>query len=351
MGIWKYFLKRLLSVPPTILLVLLIIFTVFSIVGNQSTVSSQFPEYSNTFTSFLHAYLVFDKNILTGNWGYLGAIRGQSTFSGQVFSLVQQFLFSTLEVVLISAPIALAISFPLGRYLGTRHTEIKAKITRGLVIAGYVTPAYIIAVILQVLLGQGTIPGNPFGVFPIVGAYNFLSMPIPLPAWLASNGSVLLSHPTHMLFFDALINGSLGVAKDAFMHLVLPVITLVISITGVVTFLLESGYTDNMGMEYVRGARSKGLPENYIIKRHVRKNAVLPVMASATIMVAYLLSNIIMMEYVFSFPGIGLFLITTILYGQYYPTAVIIFLLSLIIIAIGIAIDVVNYAKNPLIRN
>lgn len=351
MGIWRYFLKRLLSVPPTILLVLLFIFTVFSIVGKQSTVSTQFPAYSNTVLSFLHAYLVFDKNVLTGNWGFLGALEGQATFTGQVFSLVQQFFFSTFEVALISAPIALAISFPLGRYLGTRHAEKKAKIIRGLVIIGYVTPAYIIAVVLQLIFGQGAIPGNPLGVFPIVGAFNLLSMPIPLPSWLLSNGSVLLSHPTHMLFFDSLINGNLSVARDAFMHLVLPVVTLVISITGVVTFLLESGYTDNMGMEYVRGARSKGLPEKYIIRRHVRKNAVLPVMASTTIMVAYLLSNIIMMEYVFSFPGIGLFLIKTILNGQYYPTAVIIFLLSLIVIAIGIAIDVVNYAKNPFVRN
>ncbi len=353
MGIWKYFLKRLLSVPPTILLVLLLIFVVFSTVGGgiASPYSTQFPAYSNTLLSFLHAYFLFVFNILTGQWGYLGALKDTPTFTGQLVSLVQQFFFSTLEVVLIAAPIALAISFPLGRYLGTLHTEKKAKILRGIVIVGYVTPAYITAVVLQVVLGQGAIQGNPLGVFPIVGAYNLLTMPVPLPGWLLSNGSVLLSHPTHMLFFDALINGNMKVASDAFMHLVLPVVTLVISITGVVTFLLESGYTDNMGMEYVRGARSKGLPENYIIKRHVRKNAVLPVMASATIMVAYLLSNIIMMEYVFTFPGIGLFLITTILYGQYYPTAVIIFLLSLIVITIGIIIDVVNYAKNPLVRS
>lgn len=351
MNIWTYFLKRLGSIPPTILIILYFIFVIFSAIGNASSYSSAFPTFSDSVISYLAAFGKFVENILTGNWGFLAAYRNEPTFSGPVSLLVNVYFFSTLEVIIFAAPISLLISFPLGRYLGTHHAYNLAKLGRSLTIMGYLVPAYVVALLLQVSLGKGVIAGNPLAVFPITGAYDPTAFPsgIALPAWLENNG-VLISSPTHMLLFDSLIHGDYTLALNAFMHLVLPVTTLVIGITAIVTSLLESGYTDNMGMEYVRGARSRGVPEKQIEIRHVRRNATLPVMASTTIMVAYLLSNVIMMEYVFDYPGIGALLVTTMTYGQYYPTAVIIFLLGLIVILMGITVDMVHYAKNPLVR-
>ena len=350
MSMWAYFLKRLASVPPTILIILYFIFVVFSFIGNGSPISSGFPAFSDSITSYLTAFGIFVVDILIGHWGYLTA-GTEATYSGPLTMLIDIYLFSTLEVVIIAAPIALIISFPLGRYLGTHHTYRLAKFGRSAVIVGYLTPAYVVGLLLQVLLGKGVISGNPLAVFPITGAFNPIALPsgVPKPAWLESNG-VLISSPTHMLLFDSLIHGDYTLAANAFMHLVLPVTTLVIGITAIVTSLLEAGYTDNMGTEYVRSARSRGVPERQIEIKHVRPNAVMPVMASATIMVAFLLSNIVMMEYVFDYPGIGLFLITTMAHGQYYPTAVTIFLLGLILIFGAITIDTIHYAKNPLVR-
>lgn len=350
MNVWTYFLRRLAAIPPTILIILLFIFVTFSLIGNPSPVSTQLPPYSDSVRSFLGAYWTFVTQILTGNWGYLGALPKQLTYSGKLSLLVTIYLYSTLQVVLLAAPLALAISFPLGRYLGTNHTEKKAKFLRGAVVIAYLTPAYIVAILLQVFLGKGVIKGDPFGVFPVIGATDITAFPFGPPKWMLSSGGILVSNPTHMVLFDSIIHFDYTVAANAFMHLVLPVLTLMISILGVVTFLLESGYVDNIGKEYVKGARSKGMIERDVILKHVRRNAVMPVMASTTIMVAYLLSNIVMMEYIFSYPGIGMFLYTTITHGQYYPTAVIIFLFSLIVIIMGLVIDTLYYIKNPLIR-
>ena len=349
MSVWTYSLKRLISIPPTIVIILLIVFLIFSYIGNASPVSSQFPSYNPAIVSFLSAFVKFLAQILTGNWGYLGALKGQPTFSGQLTTLVSIYFYATLEIILIAAPIALLISFPMGRYLGTHASFRFPKAVRTLVAAAYLTPAYVVGLLLQVFFGQGTVKGNPLGIFPIEGAFDASALPVNPPSWLQNQG-VLVSQPTHMLLFDSLIHGDYALAYNLLLHLVLPIFTLVITISAVVIFLLESGYVDNMGMEYVRSARSRGVPEKLIVKKHVRKNAVLPVMASTTIMVAYMTSNIIMMEYVFAYPGIGMFLITTMLHGQYYPTAVIVFLLGLLIVAMGISIDILNYIKNPLAR-
>lgn len=352
MNIWSYVLRRIATIPPSLFIILLIIFLVFSTVGHASPVSSQFPAYSgDSVLSFLSAYGLFCAMIFGKDWGYLGALHGQPTFSGPVSQLVTIYFLSTLEVVLIAAPIALLISFPLGRRLGTNHTRKTAKVARTLVAAGYLTPAYVVALILQLFFGKGVIRGNPIGVLPVTGAYNPSVFLVngSVPNWLESNG-ILISSPTHMLLFDSIIHGDFAVTYTILIHMILPVITLVVSITAVVTFLLESGYVDNMGQEYVKSARSRGVPERQIVIKHVRRNAVIPVLASTTIMVAYLLSNIIMMEYVFAYPGIGLFLVTTMTHGQYFPTAVIIFFIGLIIIFIGIAIDIIHFIKNPVIR-
>ena len=351
MNFWTYFLRRVASIPPTILIILLIIFIVFSTVGNANTVSTAFPAYSDSLQSFLMAFGIFVANILTGNWGLLNHLPSQQAFTGPLNMLISIYFYSTLEVVMIAAPVALLISFPLGRYLGTHPADKMAMLLKMLVATGYLMPAYVVGLLLQVVFGRNAITRNPLVVFPMSGAFNINALFIgnSVPSWITTNG-ILIPQPTHMLLFDALIHGDMLLASDALMHLALPLATLIISITAVVTFSLESGYVDNMGQEYVRSARSRGIPERQVVIRHVRRNAVLPVMASATIMIAYILSNIIMMEYVFDYPGIGMFLVITMTAGQYYPAAVVIFLLGLIVIITGITIDMVNYLKNPFIR-
>lgn len=351
MGLWKYFFRRLGSVPPTIVIILFIIFVIFSTIGNPNPYSTKFPAYSNSVPSFLVAFATFSADVLTGKWGYLGAVPFSHEIQGPVNLLVMVYFFSTLEVLLIAAPIALLISFPLGRYIGTHQTRKTAKILKTMVAVGYLMPAYVVALLLQLFFGQGVIQGNPLGVFPISGAYDilvFLQSTSPT-GWIHS-GVIISSVPTHMLLIDSLLHGNLLIASDALLHLILPMITLIIGITAVVTFSLETGYVENMGLEYVRSARSRGVSERKIVIKHVRKNAVLPVLSSATIMVAYILSNVVMMEYVFAYPGIGYFLVQTMTEGQYYPTAVVIFLLGLIVVITGIAVDMINYAKNPISR-
>ena len=345
-----FLLKRTLTSVPILFGVILILFLIFSYMGAQEVYSTKIPIVSDSFFSSVISYFKFVFNIFSGHWGYLSLPPGIQGYTGSVVFWVSVDFPMTFEMVLFSIAVALVISFPLGRYLGTHYHGTISTLLRNLVSLGFAMPAYMTGFILLTIFGKGVIQGNPLAVFPTSGFISYNALGLFPPKWLLSNGN-LISSPTHMIVFDALIHDNLPIAWNALIHLVLPVTTLVISITGILTFMLQSGYADNMGLEYVRNARSKGLSEKDVILHHVKRNAVLPELASSTIMIAYLLSNIVMVEYVFTYPGAGTLLIDTIAQHQYYPTSVIIFLFAVIMIVSSIIVDIIYFAKNPLVRN
>ncbi|MCL5794099.1 MAG: ABC transporter permease [Candidatus Thermoplasmatota archaeon] len=350
MDFWAYLLRRSLAAIPTLIGVLLVLFVIFTYMGNSAAYSTHIPAENGSFGSFAIAFFTFIYDVLTGNWGVIyTSPKSSAPYSGSVSGAIGLFFPFTLQVVLISVPIALMISFPLGRYLGTHYHGKFSSVLRGGVIAGYVTPAYAVGLLLQTIFGKDILTGDPLGVLPYYGWLSQSLLASSAQTWLINNGQIA-PRPTHLILLDSLIHGDLPVFWSAVDHLILPIITLVVGMVGVVTMMLESGYAENMGLEYVRSARARGTPERRIVFNHVRRNAILPPLVSASIMVAYLLSNIVMMEYVFSYPGIGYFLIETMTIGQYYPAIVIIFLFAIIMIISSIAVDAIYFLKNPLVR-
>jgi peptide/nickel transport system permease protein len=88
-------------------------------------------------------------------------------------------------------------------------------------------------------------------------------------------------------------------------HLVLPVITLTFTLIAHVSRLTRSSMIDTLRSQYVRNARAKGLPEGHVIRRHALRNALLPTITVLAIDVGWLMGNIVVVEAVFSYPGIG----------------------------------------------
>lgn len=88
-------------------------------------------------------------------------------------------------------------------------------------------------------------------------------------------------------------------------HMVLPVITLTFTLIAHVSRLTRSSMIETLRSNYVRNARAKGLPESTVIRRHALRNALLPTITVLAIDVGWLLGNIVVVEAVFSYPGIG----------------------------------------------
>jgi peptide/nickel transport system permease protein len=88
-------------------------------------------------------------------------------------------------------------------------------------------------------------------------------------------------------------------------HLVMPVITLSVVISALLLKVTRSSMLEALGQDYVMTARSKGLREKMVINRHVRRNALIPVITIAGVTIAGLLNGVIVVEVIFNYPGIG----------------------------------------------
>jgi len=109
---------------------------------------------------------------------------------------------------------------------------------------------------------------------------------------------------------DAILNGEWAIFWDAIRHLIGPIITLAYLWWAFLLRITRSSMLDVLNADYVRTARAKGVPERVLIRRHVRRNALIPVVTVAGSMVLGLLGGVVIVETVFDYKGIGLLVAT-----------------------------------------
>jgi len=110
---------------------------------------------------------------------------------------------------------------------------------------------------------------------------------------------------TGIITLDAILNWNWFVFADALRHLVLPVIVLSYVSWAMLLRVTRSSMLETLRQEYVMTARAKGLPERIVIKRHARRNALIPVATVAGLTVAFLFNGLVITEYIFDLHGLG----------------------------------------------
>lgn len=137
---------------------------------------------------------------------------------------------------------------------------------------------------------------------------------------------------------------------DSLAHLILPGFTLALFSIVMVARLLRSSILDILSAGYIRTARGKGLPERLVILRHVLKNAAIPVVTVVGVQVGTLLGGIVVIEYVFGYPGIGRLLFQAVSYKDIPVIEAIIILIAFSIVLINILVDFFYTLLDPRIR-
>ena len=110
---------------------------------------------------------------------------------------------------------------------------------------------------------------------------------------------------TGFLTLDGILNGNYPVTWDAIRHLMLPGITLAVFQWALFVRIMRSSLLEEYKQDYITTARSKGLSERLIMQIHATRNAVLPVISSAGVATSMLFGNLIVVEVLFGFGGIG----------------------------------------------
>ena len=156
--------------------------------------------------------------------------------------------------------------------------------------------------------------------------------------------------PVLILFF-AIQLGWLPVSgSGSLAHLVLPAITMGGALAAILTRMVRTSMLEELGQDYVRTARAKGLPECTTVYRHALRNAMIPVITVLGLQFGALLAGAIVTETIFSWPGIGRLTIQAISNRDYYLVQGCILAIGLTYIAVNFLTDLLYSAVNPRIR-
>jgi len=156
--------------------------------------------------------------------------------------------------------------------------------------------------------------------------------------------------PILILFFAVKL-GALPVSGSGTLaHLVLPAITMGGALAAILTRMVRTSMLEELGQDYIRTARAKGLPERTIVYRHALRNAMIPVLTVLGLQFGALLAGAIVTETIFSWPGIGRLTIQAISNRDYYLVEGCILAIGLTYVLVNMLTDLLYSVVNPRIR-
>ncbi|PWS39160.1 peptide ABC transporter permease [Falsiroseomonas bella] len=326
--------QRLLAFLPVLLLVLLIVFALSRLIPGDPATTLLGPGATADQIAALRAQLRLDEPPLSQFfsylWGVLQGDLGRSLKSGAaVTQELLERLPATLELAISATLVALVIGIPIGVLSAIRANTPLDHGVRIVSLAGVSMPAFLLAVLLQLVFGIW------LGWLPISGR----------------NSPYFLGDPvTGFAVLDGFLTGDPEAAWDAARHLVLPVMVLAAFLAATLARFVRNAMLEAMAEDYIRTARSKGLPERSVIFIHGLRNALLPALTVLGIKFAELLGGAILTETVFAWPGVGRYMFDAIR-NRDYPVvqgATLVFALLFMLVSLGV--DLLHAALDPRIR-
>ena len=225
---------------------------------------------------------------------------------------------------------------------------------------------FAIGFVLPLLFFDAKHYGGVFDNLSLIGSLIGISIPIFFLAiilkyifavrlgWLPSVGreDVLLTadHPTGFYVLDGIITRNWTALWDAIQHLILPAIALGSIPLAIIMRITRASVLDVQNEDYVRTARAKGLSPNTVDRRHVLRNALLPVSTIIGLQTGLLLSGAVLTETVFAFPGMGSWLRDAIFNSDYPALQGGILFLAVVFVLVNLLVDISYAIINPRIR-
>jgi peptide/nickel transport system permease protein len=166
--------------------------------------------------------------------------------------------------------------------------------------------------------------------------------------WLPASGrGANSSGPTGFLLVDSLLGGNLSEWGSAFEHLLMPALVLSIAPAIAIGRILRSSLESTLSADYVRTAESKGLSRSAVFGRHVLRNSVGPGLSMAGLQLGFMFAGVVVVEQIFSWPGIGNYLASSIPVSDFPAIAGVTLVLGTIYIVANAIVDVLQAVADP----
>ncbi len=291
-----YIVRRILLIVPTLIGVSLLVFIVSTAFSPEERAALYVtsPKAAKNIESIIKKYgldqpvykqyFTWVKNVLRGNLGF------SKSLSIPVSRAFSELWPASVEIAMYAGPLIVITGILLGKISAVNRDRLPDHLARIFAIVGWSLPTFWSAIILMAIFY------GAFGIFP--------------PGRLGPEAQSIVNSPewvtyTRLYTIDAILNRNMFVLVDALRHLFLPVLNLVIVGNAGIMRVMRSSMLEELSKEYIMAARSKGVPEKEVINKHATKNALIPVITMAGILIASLITGLVITETVFEFKGLG----------------------------------------------
>jgi len=331
----KLLLHRLLYVIPTFIgIVALTFFLIRLAPGDPILLMAGEHGVSPERYAELRQQLGFDQPILLQFTGYLWQVLNGNLGISVVTQtpVLEEFgkLFpATLELAIIAMILAVSIALPAGVLAAVKRNTIIDHSITAVSLVGYSMPIFWWALLLILLFSVN------LGWMPVAGRLNFIYD---------------IESVTGFMLIDTVLAGDRDAFLDALRHLTLPAIVLATIPLAVITRMTRSSMLEVLKQDYIRTARAKGLSESAVIFKHALRNALIPVITVIGLQTSILMTGAILTETIFSWPGIGKWLLEAVYRRDYPVVQGGVLLIAGLVILVNTVVDMLYVVINPRLR-
>lgn len=330
----RYVCRRLLAMIPILIGMSIVVFAFVralpgspaqALLGERATEQSTaaFEDQLRLNEPLYEQYVNFVGNIVTGDLGV--SIRTRRP----VFDELRERFPATIELAVAAMGFAILVGIPLGFIAARRYQGILDNTSLVASLIGISFPVFFLALILKLIFSV------KLGWLPSLGRVDVTSM---------------VDHPTNFYVLDAIIARDWSALADVLKHLLLPAITLGTIPLAIIARITRAAVLDVMNEDYVRTAKAKGLDRFVVERRHILKNAMLPIVTVIGLQMGLLLTGAILTETVFSWPGLGTWMLQAIRFRDFAVLQTGVLFFSVIVVLTNLAVDVSYAFINPRIR-
>ena len=332
---WRFAISRLALVLPTFFGMTLLAFFLIRLVPGDpiETLAGERGIDAARHAKLLHEYGL-DQPLLTQYGIYIGRVLhgdlGKSIITQT--PVAQEFLSlfpATVELALCAMIFALLLGIPAGVMAAVKRNSWMDHGFMGASLTGYSMPIFwwglLLILLFSVQLGWTPVSGRIAVAF-------------------------FIEPRTGFLLIDSALSEEAGAFRSALSHLILPTIVLGTNPLAVIARMTRSAMLEVMGEDYIRTARAKGLSAFRVLGIHAMRNALVPVVTVIGLQVGVLFTGAILTETIFSWPGVGKWLIEAIARRDYPVLQGGMLLLGLIVMSVNVLVDLSYGLINPRIR-
>lgn len=334
----RYVLVRFLLIIPTVFILVTTVFALMRVTGDPITASQGGRLPPDQLAERVHA-AGYDRPILTQYVEYLGKIvRGDfgTTLSDHrpVTQVLTTFGSATLELAVYALVVALVLGIPLGRLAAYHRDRLPDAVLRVLAILAYATPVFFAGLLLKLIFSV------QLDLLPVAGR---ASTRAELEMQRGGNA-------TGIYLIDAIRTGNPAVVTDVLSHAVLPALTLGLLTAGVFLRLVRTNVISTFGAGYVEAARSRGVPERRLLRKHAYKPALIPIVTVIGLEVAMMLGGAVLTETTFEWKGLGFQLAQYLQARDFVAVQGIVAILAVIVAVTNFLVDIIAALIDPRVR-